>query len=81
MVLFRPSKYTKKPVIRQIIDLGPCWMLEFCAKQHKSYTGCPKCKTYDQFVDLSYGQLNKRYTLGDISAVIRVSETFIKYLG
>ena len=81
MGLFRRNKNTKKPVIRQIIDLVPRWMLESCAKQHKSDKGCSKYKTYDQFVALTYGQLNKCYTLGDISAGIGVSETFIKDLG
>lgn len=81
MGLFRRNKNTKKPVIRQIIDLVPRWMLECCAKQHKSDKGCSKYNTYDQFVALTYGQLNKCYTLGDISAGIGVSETFIEDLG
>jgi hypothetical protein len=40
-----------------------------------------KYKTYDQFVALTYGQLNKCYTLNDISTGIGVSETFIEDLG
>jgi hypothetical protein len=35
----------------------------------------------DQFVALTYGQLNKCYTLNDISTGIGVSETFIEDLG
>jgi hypothetical protein len=77
MGLFRRNKNTKKPVIRQIIDLAPRWMIESCAKQHKSDKGCSKYKTYNQFVALTYGQLNKC----DISAGIGVSETFIEDLG
>jgi hypothetical protein len=38
-------------------------------------------KTYDQFVALTFGQLNKCYTLSDISTGIGVSETFISSLG
>jgi hypothetical protein len=56
-------------------------MIESCAKQHKSDKGCSKYKTYDQFVALTYGQLNKCYTLSDISTGIGVSETFIGDLG
>lgn len=77
MGLFRRSKNTNKPLIRQIIELCPKWMLLSCAKQHKSDKGCSRYMTYDQFVALSFGQLNKCSTLSDISAGIGVSETFI----
>lgn len=50
-------------------------------KKHKSDKGCSRYKTYDQFVALTYGQLNKCYTLNDISTGIGVSETFISDLG
>ncbi|RTY86737.1 DUF4372 domain-containing protein [Flavobacterium sp. RSP15] len=79
--LFKCNKNTKKPVIRQIIDLVPRWILESCAKQYKSDKVCSKDKTYDQFVALTYRQLNKCYTLGDIFARIGVTNTFIKDLG
>lgn len=81
MGLFRRNKNIKKPVIRQIINLVPRWMIESCAKKHSSDKGCSKYKTYDQFVALTYGQLNKCYTLNDISTGIGVSETFIGDLG
>jgi IS4 transposase len=81
MGLFRRNKNIKKPVIRQIIDLVPRWMIESCAKKHKSDKGCSKYKAYDQFVALTYGQLNKCYTLNDISTGIGVSEIFISDLG
>jgi GH24 family phage-related lysozyme (muramidase) len=81
MGLFRRNKNIKKLVIRQIIDLVPRWMIESCAKKHKSDKACCKYKTYDQFVALTYGQLNKWYTLNDISTGIAVSQTFIGDLG
>lgn len=81
MGLFRRNKNIKKPVIRQIIDLVPRWMIESCAKKHQSDKGCSNYKTYDQFVALTYGQLNKCYTLNDISTGIGVNETFIGDLG
>ena len=81
MGLFRRNKNTNKPLIKQIIDLVPRWILSSCTKQHKSDKGCSKYKTYDQFVALMFGQLNKCYTLSDISAGIGVSETFIDDLG
>ena len=81
MGLFRRIKNNKKPVLRQIIDLVPRWMLDSCTKQFKTDKGCSKYKTYDQFVALTFGQLNKCYTLSDISTGIGVCETFISDLG
>jgi hypothetical protein len=52
-----------------------------CANKHSSDKGCSKYKTYDQFVALTYEQLNKCYTLNDFSSGIWVSETFIEDLG
>ncbi len=81
MGLFRRTKNTNKPLLRQILDLVPRWMLTRCADQYKSDKGCSRYKTYDQFVALSFGQLNKCYTLSDISTGIGVSQTFISDLG
>jgi hypothetical protein len=81
MGLFKRSKNTNTPLIRQILDLVPSWMLSRCAEAHKSDKGCSKYNTLDQFVALTFGQLNKCFTLSDISTGIGVSETFISSLG
>jgi hypothetical protein len=81
MGLFKRNKNNKKPVIRQIIDLVPRWLLESCTKTYKTDKGVHKYKTYDHFVALTFGQLNKCQSLNDISAGIGVSEIFIKDLG
>ncbi|TVZ26096.1 uncharacterized protein DUF4372 [Gillisia sp. Hel_I_86] len=81
MGLFRRTKNTNKPLLRQIIDLCPRWMLMRCADEHNGDKGCSRYKTYDQFVAQTFGQLNKCYTLSDISTGIGVSETFIADLG
>ena len=81
MGLFRRTKNTNKPLLRQIIDLCPRWMLTRCADEHNGDKGCSRYKTYDQFVAQTFGQLNKCYTLSDISTGIGVSETFISDLG
>lgn len=81
MGLFRRNKNNKKPLIRQIIDLVPRWILDSCTKQFNSDKGCSKYKTHDQFVALTFGQLNKCYTLSDISTGIGVCKTFIEDLG
>jgi hypothetical protein len=81
MGLFRRTKNNDKPLLKQIIDLVPSWLLRSCIKQHQSDKGCSRYKTYDQFVALTFGQLNKCLTLSDISTGIGVSETFIADLG
>lgn len=81
MGLFRRCKNNSKPLIRQIIDLVPRWMLESCSKQFDGNKGCSKYKVYDQFVALTFGQLNKCLTLSDISTGIGVNETYIGDLG
>jgi len=81
MGLFRRNKNNNKPIIRQIIDFVPRWMIQSCTNQFKTDKGCSKYKTYDQFVAMTFGQLNKCMTLGDISTGIGVSETYISDLG
>ena len=81
MGLFRRCKNNSKPLIRQILDFVPRWMLESCSKQYQGDKGCSKYRTYDQFVSMTFGQLNKCLTLSDISMGIGVNETFIKDLG
>lgn len=81
MGLFKRTKNTNKPLLGQIIDLVPRWMLTRCAKSYDGDKGCSRYKTYDQFVALTFGQLNKCFTLNDISTGIGVSQTFISDLG
>ena len=81
MELFNRNKNNNKPLIRQIIDLVPKDLFHSCVSQYQSDKGCSKYKTYDQFVAMSFGQLNKSITLSDISSGIGVSEIFIKDLG
>ena len=81
MGLFKRSKNTNKPLFRQIIDLVPRWMITRCAQTHKSDKGCSRYKTFDQFVALTFGQLNNCYTINDISAGLGISQTFMTGLG
>lgn len=81
MGLFRRNKNNNKPVIRQVLDLVPRWLFESCINTFKSDKGCSKYMTYDQFVALTFGQLNKCQSLNDISTGIGVNEIFIKDLG
>lgn len=56
-------------------------MLDSCTKQFKTDKGCSKYKTYDQFVTLTFGQLNKCCAFSNIFTGIRVCETLISDLG
>ena len=78
---FIRCKNNSKPLIRQIIDFVHRWMLESSSKQFKGDKGCSKYITYDQFVSMTFRQLNKCLTLSDISIGIGLSTTFIKDLG
>jgi hypothetical protein len=77
MGLFKRSKNNNKPLLRQILDLIPNWILQSCINQYQTDKGCHKYKTYDQLVALTFGQLCKCTTLADISAGLSVSQTFI----
>lgn len=81
MGLYRRNKNNKKPLIRQITDLVPRWILNSCITKYKSDKGCSAYKTHDQFIALTFGQLNKCLTLSDISTGIGITETYIMDLG
>lgn len=81
MSLFRRTKNNNKPVIRQVLDLIPEYLLRQSIKKYQADKYCHKYKTRDQLVALLFGQLCKCSTLEDISVGIGVSETFIKDLG
>jgi len=80
MGLFKRSRNNNKPLLRQILDLIPDWVLQGCINQYHADKGCHKYKTYDQLVALTFGQLCKCTTLADISTGLSVSETFISDL-
>ena len=77
MGLFKRTKNNNKPLLRQIIDLIPDWILQNGIHRFESDKGCHKYKTYDQLVALTFGQLCKCSTLADISTGLSVSQTFM----
>ena len=81
MKLHRRSKNNKKPVIRQVLDLIPSFILRNSINKFNSNKGCHKYKAYDQLVALTFGQLGKCYTLSDISCGLSISSTFLTDLG
>lgn len=81
MALFRRSKNTSKPLLGQILDLIPRHLLRGETHKYKTDKGCHKYRTYDQLVALLFGQLNKCYTLSDVSCGLAISGTFLKDIG
>lgn len=81
MAFFRRSKNTNIPLLRQIFNMIPRHIFRKVVHKHKSDKGCHKYRTEDQFKALSFGQLNKCYTLCDISCGLSVSSTFLKDMG
>lgn len=80
MKLHRRSKNNKKPVLRQILDLIPPFILRNSIRKYNSDKWCHKYKTYDQLVALIFGQLAKCYTLSDISCGLSISSTYMSDL-
>jgi len=81
MGLFRRSKNTNQPLLGKILALIPRHLLQSQILKHQSDKGCSKYKTYDQLVALIFGQLNKCYTLTDISCGLSISGTFLSDIG
>jgi len=81
MGLFRRSKNTNTPLLGQILNLIPRHLLQYQVDKHQSDKGCSKYKTYDQLVALTFGQLNKCYSLSVISCGLSVSSTFLSDVG
>ena len=81
MGLFKRTKNSSNPVFGQILDLVPDHILGSVIATHKSDKYCSRYRTRDQLVSQMFGQLNKCYTLEDISAGIGVNKIFISDLG
>ncbi len=81
MAFFRRSKNTNKPVIGQILSFIPLHLFNSLVQKFQTDKGCSKYRTYDQLVALIFGQLNKCYTLADISCGLSISSTFLGGLG
>ena len=81
MGLFSRSKNTNQLLLGQILGLIPRHLLQFQAHRPQSDKGCSKYKTYHDLVALIFEQLNKCYTLTDISCGLSISDTFLADIG
>ncbi len=74
-------KNSDSPLLRQIIDLVPKHIFYDATIRFQSDKGCSKYKTYDQFVAMIFGQLNKCLSLREINLGLGVEEKMIRDLG
>lgn len=74
MALYRRNKNTNKPLLKQMLEFIPTHIFRNSVQKHQSDKGVlTNSKTWDQFVALIFGQLNKCYTLSDISCGLSIS--------
>lgn len=81
MGLIRRTKNNSLPLLKQIIDLIPGNIINSAAAKYNADKHCRTYKTYDQFVAMLFGQLNKCLTLRDISLGLGINSTFLSDMG
>jgi len=75
------GKKSDKPIFKQIVDLIPVGLFLKCVSKHKSDKGCSRYFTYDQFISMAFGQLNRCLSLREISLGIDQSPEFLADIG
>lgn len=78
--LHKSTKKSDLPLLKQIIDLIPKHVFYDSIHQFQSDKGCSKYKTYDQFVSMIFGQLNKCLSLREINLGLGVDEKLLRDL-
>lgn len=74
------TKKSEKPLLGQIIDLVPRHIFYSASKNYQSDKGCSAYKTYDQFVAMVFGQLNKCLSLREINLGLGVDDQLLSDL-
>ena len=77
---YKNTKKSDKPLLGQIIDLIPGHILVSAIDSYQSDKGCSKYKTYDQFVAMTFGQLNKCLSLREINLGLGIDEKLLRDL-
>jgi hypothetical protein len=81
MGLIVKTKNNSVPLLKQIIDLIPVETVNFAVGKYNSDKHCRTYKTKDQLIAMLFGQLNKCYTLRDISLGLGVNAAFLSDMG
>jgi len=69
MELYKRTKNNKKPLIRQIIDLVPRWMLYSCTMQYNIDKGC------SDFIALHFQYTTNFIYLHNLSTLVEKNDT------
>ncbi len=77
LAMHKSTKKSDLPLLRQIIDLIPKHILYDAVHRYASDKGCSAYKTYDQFVAMTFGQLNKCVTLREINLGLSVDQKLL----
>ncbi len=77
MCLISKNKNTDKPLLKQIIDMIPKYILSNSISKNNSDKHYRAYKTYDQLVAVLYGQLNKCVALRDITLGLGLNTKFM----
>ena len=81
MGLISKTKNNPLPLLKQIVDLIPSTIISNAVAKFDADKHCRSYMTYDQFVSMLFGQLNKCLTLRDISLGLGINSTFLSDMG
>lgn len=81
MGLISKTKNNALPLLKQIIDLIPVDIVNSASTKYSTDKHCRTYKTKDQLTAMLFGQLNKCYTLRDISLGLGVNSAFLSDMG
>ncbi len=81
MGLISRTKNNPLPLLKQIIDLIPGSIINNAVAKFETDKHCRTYKTYDQFVSMLFGQLNRCLTLRDISLGLGINSAFLSDMG
>jgi hypothetical protein len=75
------GKKAEKPLLGQILELVPKTLFINSVHQFKSDKHCSTYKTWDEFVAMLFGQLNKCLSLREISMGLSITPEFLNDVG
>lgn len=81
MGLISKTKNNPLPLLKQIVNLVPDAIINNAVAKFGADKHCRTYKTYDQFVSMLFGQLNKCMTLRDISLGLGINSAFLSDMG
>lgn len=81
MSKFKVNKKSAKPLLGQIMEMIPSYVLTRSVGLYHSDKHCQTYRTYDQLTAMMFGQLNKCLSLREIAQGISVDSQFLSDIG